>query len=130
MEFKKLKEQALPLATVISKIKANTSQSYQWYAVKTKKGIFLEVGGNHQNIKAYIPDFIDGKYSLYNNGWSNHAYSVDSNGKIDYPSFYGSHKMDEQKLIEWLDNTNFKTYRPKIDEHIKIIEETYKTVKL
>jgi len=128
MRYTELIKDYLHLEVALDRIKNNYSNSYQWYAVKNKKGSFIEVGGIKHNIKAYITQYINGKISVYQNGYVNTIFSIDNKGEIAYPSYYLSHNMNQEEFINFLDNTDFSTYISEILEE-EIQETSYRTVK-
>lgn len=124
MHFETAKLQAMPLQLAINKVLSNTSNSYDWYPVRNKKKILIEIGGAKGVIKAYIPSFDEkGKYVTYQNGYFKHEYSVSNNGSIEFPTFTDIHNLKDKQFINFLDNTDFKKYYPKVQE-IDIIEHS------
>ena len=134
MEFERMKREATKLNVVIDKIKNNNTQGYKWYAVRNKKRFLIEVGGRNYKdklgIKVYIPKFEKGKYLVHQNGYTNSTYALTNTGLIEYPTFSSVHFLKNDEFLQFIDNTDFKTYSPKIEEkEIKVIE-TYLTAEL
>lgn len=131
MEYKRLMNEALPLEVILDRIKNNNSEIYKWWAVKNKKGSYLEVGGNREVFKAYIPKYENGIPVLYKyNTMVESYFSIDSDGRIDCGSLMGSHKMNEKELKNWLENTDFSNYELTIEEKERVVYENYTEIEL
>lgn len=122
MKYEIAKKEAMCLNIAIDKIKQNNSDSFYWYPVKNKAGSIIEVGGRNKDrleIKVYVPEYNSGKIKIYENGFIEHAYSLSTNGQIDFPNFYDFHDMEQEEFLKFINETNFKKYKPKIE----IVEE-------
>lgn len=132
MKFDYLKKTAGTLDEALEKIKQNTGFSFLWYPVKNKKGFYFEVGGTNRDgklvYKAYIGKIRDGRYIVYPNGFLDSEYSLDNKGYIEFPNFRDTHKIKDLK--KFLDNTDFKTYRPRVIEKEVVEYSTFRTVKM
>lgn len=132
MQLETLKQTAISLTEAIQYIKSNEKSEYKWFAVKNKKKALLEVGGNNNNnklvIKAYIPKILGNKYITHSNGFIDSEFSINSDGWLEYPSFrvFVSEEWDIKKMIDFLENTNFKKYFPKLTSYQRVKE--YETI--
>jgi hypothetical protein len=130
----------LTLMEAIDKIKVNINQSFEWYAVKTKSGNIIEVGGTH---KEFAFDFVkldSGHICSFCNGFVEHVYRIVLELSNSFDQAFcqietSTHRseIDTWKslndLILYLDNTpklNYKklefepVYRQEID-HYKLV---------
>ena len=124
MRFEHLKTNPLTLKEAIIRIQNNGSTSYQWYPVRNKKKCLLEVGGRNKGeleIKVHVPSIENNKYVVYENGFVKSEYSVSLDGDICYSTFNGRHDLNKEEYINFIDNTDFKKYRPKLIER-EIVE--------
>lgn len=130
MRLKDLKEHSMTLEWALIKIKNNTSKSYEWYSVKNKKGRLLEAGGTHIDLKFYIPIYKNNEpISTPYNDFVDNNYSLEIN-KIEFADFSDVyHKIDtEEKLIKFVNNTDFTKWIPKIEEVEQTETSIYKTI--
>lgn len=129
MHFEIMKRDAVSIEVALDRIKRNSQTSYEWYPVKNKKGNLFEIGGrNYQGkyeFKAYIPRYKNGKHCIHPNGFTDSLYSIDNQGQIAFPSFYDTHNMNEDELIKFLNNTDFKKHKLEFEE-VELVE--YSTI--
>jgi hypothetical protein len=118
MELEKLLREAVSIDSALEQIKNNTKMSYIWIPVKGKENCHFELGGTNfegkLELKAYITRFENGKYVKYSNGFICSEYSVD-----EYFIEFSEMRVKTYSnfnLLEFLRNTNFKTYYPKIED--------------
>ena len=134
MRTTELLSTAVSLEIALDRIKHNNSHQFMWVAVKNKKGAWFEIGGTNRNnnleFKAYIPVYENKKVVSYNNGFVNSYFGITNKGSIEFPRFNDSHSFSENELIEWLDTTNFKTYKPRFEDKEEIEIKTIRKVKL
>ena len=130
MEVERLERDFITLESALAKIKVNESKSYQWYPVKNKKGCLLEAGGTHMDLKFYIPKYKNSKpVSTRYNNFVDSAYSLEVS-KIEFGDFSDSYNKinTEEKLIKFVNNTDFTKWQPKIEETEIFESRFYKTI--
>ena len=127
MKFEQLKREAVSVEVALDRVNrhAGNDGKYYWYAAKNKKGIYLEIGGNSKEFKAYIPEFENNKYNTYPNGYFKSLYGITSKNTVEFSTWQDTHNMSKEELIKFLENTDFSKKTPKIEEQ-EVIE--YSTV--
>lgn len=130
MEYSKLKEQAISLEEAVKNIDLNTGNKYNWYAVKNSKKSYFELGGTSKELKAYIPKIENNKIIVHPNGFIKFEYAIYSN--LDWLEFSNFRvelpvkEWNKEKMLEFLNKTDFKTYYPKIHSYERVKE--YETI--
>lgn len=139
MKYEDLIENAVSLEVAYDRIKNNISRKYIWVAVKNKQGSYLELGGCFDKkieFRASIPLYEDKKIILYENGYIIVDYTLYNDydnyykGTIAYPNFYGKHTMTTEELLKFLDEKDFRIYKPKMIEKEIIVYKTVKNIEL
>lgn len=128
MEYKRMINEAISLEEAVQKVKANEERAYKWFAVKNSQGSYFELGGNKENLKAYIPEYENKKIVVHSNGFVRSNYSVQI-GSLQYPkeNIYDENFLPtEEKLLQFLDSKDFETYSPNIKKKAYPIEWEYK----
>ena len=126
MKFENLINNTKSLETILLHIYNNDNFSYEWHSLKNNKNCYLELGGRNKNnileLKAYIPKFENNKYITHPNGMIKSEYSIELNGEMNYSDFrVHTHIIGLEKFLNFIKNTNFKKYKPTIEEK-QIIE--------
>lgn len=124
MNINQFKKDPVSFIVAVKAIGHNYSSSYTWMNVINKKGCLFELGGTSKNLKAYIPKFENGNYiTTPYNDMVDHEYSLIQGG-IEYSTFRVScNKIAKyEDFIKFLDNTDFRIWKPKIEEVFEIVE--------
>lgn len=130
MKYIDLINTAISLDKALELITANNKSGYEWYSIKLDNGFYLELGGNVidniLNIKAYIPEIIDDKIIVFENGFVESLFSIEWRGMWNDSIISLSNKyiktdiMDLQTFILVLANCDKITERMLCHESCEI----------
>lgn len=122
----------ISLKEAVEKVQGNSSASYEWYAVKTKSGNVLEVGGNKEDMLFSFVMLKDcDKLDTYANGYSKSAFRISyykNNSKCYITIYQGDASSFTSRwktlkgLLRYIENTPRLNYK-----EFKVIP-VYKTV--
>jgi len=122
----------IPLMEAVEQINDNHNTVYIWFVVVNSVGCIFEIHGTSIDIEASIPDYNENGEVIFNKYDQSLSNLFIKEYEVSIPSKrYPLKKvMTREKLIDYLDKTDFRTNPITFEQKIIMVEKKITIVKL